>query len=846
MFTLLSDLDTSLRYSLFFLANIVLIVWTHYFVGRAKAGWHRFILAQPTFALCLMICFLFDFERPSDRVLMIHVVTNYLWLTPWKIFGFCLNRCQLTRAYESKSLGAFIVALLYNVNVAFETKPVDMEKKKDKPEDTSIHAFDDVMFVAIKLKGLALRQEVFFVAVRVNIKIVMTFISAYVLRQSPEGSFLKTFVCNWHCYFLLSGMQDIALLLSLLTLNLQLEDNFNKPWMSTSISEFWNARWNRVMGAQLREVCYNPMAEGRLIASRKYLENPKQPLNQRIWGMLLTFLASGLIHAIMLMHVIPNKTFPYRYIAFFVVSSTIVIMEKFLKHLLKGTGLYSMMTDKVPSILYMIYVHMTLQVLSYHLFWPDMLETGGVDKAADAVLSIINLNVFRLPRSEQVQSWISHETSGRPFGNRQDSISRNSALLEEISTPSLTKLEKTMDSIDKLRTFPEFSNWSQDQQLLKCCEASRSLSIAVLLSGGVDSSIALALLKAAGHQLTAFYLKIWFQEDFENFWDACPWQEDLQYAQEVCNQLGVPLKVVPLTAEYWERVAAHTIAEIKTGRTPNPDMLCNSRIKFGAFLEFLESTKLKFDRIASGHYAKLDRQEDASGNVCVELRLSKDRTKDQTYFLAQLNSQQLAKCIFPLGDLLKSEVRQLATIAGLPTMQRKDSQGICFLGKVKFNDFVERHLGKWPGLILEEGTKRRLGFHDGYWFHTIGQRTGLKLADGPWYVTQKDTLWNVVYVSRLNTTNVKNVNPTGQLDTFLCRAPNWLNAPPECSDLDCKVRHGAYLYQCRVLKRGPDGWLIQLNTKDQGLASGQFVVFYRNEICQGAGTIESSAVTQQR
>eukprot|EP00210_Caulerpa_lentillifera_P001780 g1710.t1 len=393
MFTLLSDLDTSVRYSLFFLANIVLVVWTQCIVGRAKAGWHRFILAQPMFALCLMICFLFDFERPSDRVMLMHVVTNYLWLTPWKIFGFCLNRCQLTRAYESKSLGAFIVALLYNVNVAFETKPLAIEKKKDKPEDTSIRAFDDVTFVAIKHKGRALLREVFFAAVRVTSKIVMIFLFAYLFKMAQEGSFVRSCICTWYIYFFFSGIQDMTLLLSLLTLNLQLEENFNKPWMSTSISEFWNARWNRVMGAQLREVCYNPMAEGKWVASRKYLEKPKQPLNRRIVGMLVTFFASGLIHAIMLMQLDPTVPLPYRYVAFFVVSSFIVIMETLLKYFLKHIGWYSILTNRIPDIFYMVYINVTLQVLGHYLMWPDSLESGGIDKGADAILSIINISV---------------------------------------------------------------------------------------------------------------------------------------------------------------------------------------------------------------------------------------------------------------------------------------------------------------------------------------------------------------------------------------------------------------------------------------------------------------------
>jgi len=172
MLNTLSDLDTSVRYTIFFVANVVLVLWTKYIIGRAKAGWPRVLLAQPMFALCLMICFLFDFKRESDRVMLTHVVTNYMWLTPWKIFGFCLNRCQLTRAYDSKSLSAFVVALLFNVNVAFETKPrAEGKKNDDAAQDLTVHPYDDVSFVAIKHKGRALLHELFYTFLRVTFKV---------------------------------------------------------------------------------------------------------------------------------------------------------------------------------------------------------------------------------------------------------------------------------------------------------------------------------------------------------------------------------------------------------------------------------------------------------------------------------------------------------------------------------------------------------------------------------------------------------------------------------------------------------------------------------------------------
>ena len=199
-----------------------------------------------------------------------------------------------------------------------------------------------------------------------------------------------------------------------------------------------------------------------------------------------------------------------------------------------------------------------------------------------------------------------------------------------------------------------------------------------------------------------FGAQIWFQEDFRNYWDACPWEEDLAYARAVCDQARVPLKVVPLTKQYWERVVAHSLAEIAAGRTPNPDVLCNSRIKFGAFLEHVASSYGdSFDRVASGHYARVERGDGRAP----ALRLSADEAKDQTYFLAGLSPKQLAAAMFPLGwcaapccadardvalsacpptrRLPKPAVRELAAAGRLPTAVRKDSQGICFLGKAR-------------------------------------------------------------------------------------------------------------------------------------------------------------------
>ena len=231
------------------------------------------------------------------------------------------------------------------------------------------------------------------------------------------------------------------------------------------------------------------------------------------------------------------------------------------------------------------------------------------------------------------------------------------------------------------------SGYQPDPDTLRFCEppalnGGRKLKVAVLLSGGVDSSVALTLLKAAGHDCVAFYLQIWFVEDFRNTWDQCPWEDDLKVAQGVCEVLDVPLEVVPLTNQYWDLVVSHSIDQISRGRTPNPDMLCNSRVKFGAFRDWLSEHKPgEFDRVASGHYAAMDRvagilaDEFNAYNTThpVRLVMSGDAHKDQTYFLAHLSQTQLASLSFPIGGLPKSEIRTIAAAANLPNADRKDS-----------------------------------------------------------------------------------------------------------------------------------------------------------------------------
>ncbi|KAH7560578.1 hypothetical protein JRO89_XS10G0048000 [Xanthoceras sorbifolium] len=380
-----------------------------------------------------------------------------------------------------------------------------------------------------------------------------------------------------------------------------------------------------------------------------------------------------------------------------------------------------------------------------------------------------------------------------------------------------------------------------DPHYLSCSmPQKKGLRVAVLVSGGVDSSVALRLLHAAGHSCTAFYLKIWFQEDFENFWSECPWEDDLKYARAVCDQVGVPLEVVHLTDEYWKNVVSYIIEEYRCGRTPNPDVLCNTRIKFGAFMDAISN--MEFDYVASGHYANvIHPSADQTDNPSV-LELSKDMVKDQTYFLSHLSQAQLKRLIFPLGSIPKDEVRKLAAKFDLPNKDRKDSQGICFLGKIKFSDFVARHIGEMEGIILEAETGDFLGKHCGFWFYTIGQRQGLRLPGGPWYVVEKDVKNNVVFVSR----NYYSFDKKRRL--FRVGSLKWLSGlpPNEISQLQCKVRHGPGFYDCSLtFEHGEDGHkdvvVVLLSEDDQGLAAGQFAAFYQGRRkCIGSGVILES------
>lgn len=347
------------------------------------------------------------------------------------------------------------------------------------------------------------------------------------------------------------------------------------------------------------------------------------------------------------------------------------------------------------------------------------------------------------------------------------------------------------------------------------------MKVAVLLSGGVDSSVALYLLKELGYDVTAFYLKIWLQDEF-SFLGDCPWEEDLTFASAVCKQASVPLEVLPLQTEYWDKVVNYTINEIKAGRTPNPDMFCNRLIKFGEFYDKIDSS---FEKVASGHYARVEKINDK-----FILKTSPDPVKDQTYFLAYLKQNQLARALFPIGEFNKKQIRQIATKYNLPNMSRKDSQGICFLGRISFTEFIKHHLGEMPGDIIDFESEKKIGTHKGYYFYTIGQRSGLGLSGGPWYVVKKDIENNLIYISKKDITNrFRNSFKVGNF--------NWItDKPKEQDNLKVKIRHGAKYYNCKLNLENEIG-MVTMSESDQGIAPGQFAVFYQNDICLGGGVI---------
>jgi len=356
-------------------------------------------------------------------------------------------------------------------------------------------------------------------------------------------------------------------------------------------------------------------------------------------------------------------------------------------------------------------------------------------------------------------------------------------------------------------------------------------NIIVGLSGGVDSSVTALTLLEQGHQVTGLFMKNWDEDDGT---DYCTAMQDLADAQQVCDRLGIELKTVNFAAEYWDEVFEVFLAEFKAGRTPNPDILCNKHVKFKAFLNYaLED--LGADFIATGHYARVSEQ-----NGAYFLLKGTDPNKEQSYFLYTLGQQALSKTLFPIGGMLKPELRALAKKAGFANHQKKDSTGICFIGERKFKEFLQRYLPTQPGEIrTPEG--QLIGQHHGLMYYTLGQRQGLGIGgvknapDEPWYVLEKNLTNNVLVVGQGHDhpLMLHNSLEAGQLD--------WCSNQPLTESLECfaKTRYRQPDQACVVEPLENNRCRVTFKEPQRAITPGQSVVFYAGENCLGGGVIES-------
>lgn len=358
--------------------------------------------------------------------------------------------------------------------------------------------------------------------------------------------------------------------------------------------------------------------------------------------------------------------------------------------------------------------------------------------------------------------------------------------------------------------------------------------VAVLLSGGVDSSVVVYEFAKLGLRPDCFYIKIGPEEEEE--WD-CSSEEDLEMATAVAHKYGCRLEVIDCHQEYWDQVTAYTMEKVRAGYTPNPDVMCNRLIKFGAFDQ---KRGHDYDLIATGHYAQTETEtisEIVNGKSVNRkykwLCTSPDPVKDQTDFLAQIYDWQLRKALFPIGHYMKDEVRVIAEREHLVNAKRKDSQGICFLGKINYNDYIRRYLGENPGDVIELETGQRIGEHRGLWFHTIGQRKGMGFSGGPWFVVKKDIDSNILYVSH-------GYDPeTAYKADFPVQDFHFLTMEIQPTEVTFKIRHTPDYHPATLEWTSANTFIVHSKTSIHGVAPGQFCVIYDSEHhrCFGSGEI---------
>lgn len=339
------------------------------------------------------------------------------------------------------------------------------------------------------------------------------------------------------------------------------------------------------------------------------------------------------------------------------------------------------------------------------------------------------------------------------------------------------------------------------------------------MSGGVDSSVTVALLKEQGYAVTGVYMKNWSQ-DLPGM--VCPWKEDYQDAKRVAVQLDIPFKMFDFEKEYRDKVVNYMIEEYESGRTPNPDIMCNQEVKFKLFLE--AALEDGADMIATGHYARIK-----DGQLFTGL----DPSKDQSYFLCRVSEAALRKSLMPLGELTKTEVRELARKLGLATAEKKDSQGICFVGKVGIKEFLQQFVQPEPGSIIDQ-KGGVVGEHDGALFYTIGQRHGLSVGGGlPYYVVGKDMIKNEVHV----TTDLQ--DPKLWSKQVVITSPHWINSPPSpAASYTVLTRYRAAPATVESISQlGNNNWQLTITDEVRAITPGQSVALYEADRLVGSGLV---------
>ncbi len=358
-----------------------------------------------------------------------------------------------------------------------------------------------------------------------------------------------------------------------------------------------------------------------------------------------------------------------------------------------------------------------------------------------------------------------------------------------------------------------------------------SKNIIVGMSGGVDSSVTAFKLLQQGHQVTGLFMKNWEEDDGTEY---CTAMQDLADAQQVCDRLGIELKTVNFASEYWDEVFEVFLSEFKAGRTPNPDILCNKHVKFKAFLNYAIED-LGAEYIATGHYARVRQVEGE-----YQLLKGLDPNKEQTYFLYTLGQKALSKTLFPIGEMHKPELREMAKQAGFDNYKKKDSTGICFIGERKFREFLQRYLPTQPGeMRTPEG--QYIAQHQGLMYYTLGQRQGLGIGgvknapDEPWYVLEKDLDNNVLIVGQGHDhpLMLHNTLEAGQLD--------WCDDRTLSETIHCqaKTRYRQPDQACTVEPLADGRCKVRFDKMQRAITPGQSVVFYADDVCLGGGIIES-------